>query len=133
MEMKREVAMNIKANADSQPVRVNVVFDMSGLTMDQIADWATSANGMRVWFQNKERPKGHAHLVELSKKTQTVKVPPCGTRLASTLSTDQMLAIILRSKFAKDEAGELEYNEWIEGYESTEEALTAKLMADVNM
>lgn len=132
MKLERSVAMNIKASADSESIRINVIFDLSNLTPDQIADWATSANGIRVWYQNKERPKGHAHLITLSKTTQTVKVPPCGTRMAVTLSNDQMINIILRSKFDKGEEGELEYTEWLEGYETAEEALMAKLVADTD-
>lgn len=122
--VKRNVAMNIKADANSTPIRINVEFDLSELTPEQITDWAVSANGIRVWYQNRERPKGNTHLLELAKRVQTVKVPPCGTRMAATLSNNDMMGLILKRKFASDE----EYMEFVEMYDSIEEALTAKLM-----
>lgn len=89
----REVVMDIKADKESTARRITVEFDLSDLTEDQIADWAVSANGIRVWYQNRERPKGDTHLVALSKTKQTVKVVPCGTRVASvrTMTPEEML------------------------------------------
>lgn len=89
----REVVMDIKASKDGVARRITVEFDLSDLTEDQIADWAVSANGIRVWYQNRERPKGDTHLIALSKVKQTVKVVPCGTRTATvrTLSPEEMI------------------------------------------
>ena len=89
----REVVMDIKASKDDVARRITVEFDLSDLTEDQIADWAVSANGIRVWYQNRERPKGDTHLVALSKVKQTVKVVPCGTRVASvrTMTPEEMI------------------------------------------
>ena len=95
----REVVMDIKADKDSTPRRIKVTFDMSDLTPDQIADWAVSANGIRVHYQNKVRPKGDTYLIELSNtKDLTYKVPPCGTRIASMRepTDDDILAMIAR-------------------------------------
>ena len=98
----------------------NVNLILSNLTPDQIADWATSANGIRVWFQNRERPKGNSHLLELAKKTQTIIVPPCGTRSAASVSTNMAMEIILKSKFATIE----EYDEYVENYDDIEVAFS---------
>ena len=89
----REVVMDIKASKDDVARRITVEFDLSDLTEDQIADWAVSANGIRVWYQNRERPKGDTHLIALSKVKQTVKVVPCGTRVASvrTMTPEEMI------------------------------------------
>ena len=117
MNMKREVAMNIRPTANADPIRINVVFDMSGLSAEQIADWAVSANGVRVWYQNRERPKGIAHLTELSKTTQTVKVPPTGTRVASApLTETQMMGKILETRLGAN------FATYIADYDSIEEA-----------
>ena len=89
----KTVVMGIKANADGIVRRITVDFDLSNLTPEQIAEWAVSANGIRVWYQNRVRPKGDAYLVELSKTTQKVVVPPCGTRssMVQTLTPRQMV------------------------------------------
>lgn len=99
--VKRNVSMDIKAHKDATPRRINVTFDMSKLTDEQIADWAVSANGIRVWFQNRERPKGDEHLIALSKKTDlVVEVPPCGTRVAGVREpNDDDIAKFLAKKF----------------------------------
>jgi len=99
--VKRNVSMDIKAHKDATPRRINVTFDMSKLTDEQIADWAVSANGIRVWFQNRERPKGDEHLIALSKKTDLViEVPSCGTRVASVREpNDDDIAKFLAKKF----------------------------------
>ena len=99
--VKRSVSMDIKAHKDATARRINVIFDMSKLTDEQIADWAVSANGIRVWFQNRERPKGDEHLIALSKKTDlVVEVPSCGTRVASVREpNDDDIAKFLAKKF----------------------------------
>ena len=93
MKNVKTVVMGIKANADGIVRRITVDFDLSNLTPEQIAEWAVSANGIRVWYQNRVRPKGDAYLVELSKTTQNVVVPPCGTRSSTmpTLTPRQMV------------------------------------------
>ena len=119
--MKRLVAMDIRSEAGADKIRINVEFDMSGLTPDQIADWAVSSNGIRVWYQNRERVLGYDHLVKLSKTTQYVKVLPCGTRQVS-ISEEQFLR-----QFAKSEE---RYNALVEKYGSAGQALDAiKAMA----
>lgn len=91
------VKMGISAVKGGVQHLITVEFDLSDLTPQQIAQWAVSANGIRVWYQNRERPKGEAHLIELSKSTQYVKVPPCGTRTGRAPTPDEAIELLVRS------------------------------------
>ena len=119
--LKREIAMNIRYKDGADPVRVNVEFDMSNLTREQLADWCVNASSLRVNFQNKVRPKGHAYLVELGKTTQRITVQPCGTRVPAELSEAAMMFKILEKRIGSAE----EATKYVADYDTVEEAFEA--------
>jgi len=115
----REVAMNIRYKDGADPVRVNVQFDLSDLTREQLADWCVNASSLRVSYQNRERPKGLEHLKALSKTTQKVKVQPCGSRTPAQMSESAMMALLLERKLGDA------FGKYIAKYDSVEDAFLA--------
>lgn len=115
-KLVRKVAMDIREKTGADPVRINVEFDLSGLTREQLADWCVNASSLRVNYQNKIRPKGRAELVKLSKMEQKVVVKPCGVRSIEELSEEQMMGKLLERQLGTD------YATYIEQFDTINEA-----------
>jgi hypothetical protein len=88
MPKNRLVAMDVSPDNESDAIRLNVDFNFSALTDEQVIDWALSA--VKVWYAGRVRPKGESHLRALSKTTQVIQVPPTGTRIV-TITDDAYL------------------------------------------
>lgn len=97
--VKKIIAMDIRPSAGATPVRVNVEYDFSNASVQDVVDWAVHASGLRVAFQNRVRPKGEAYLKSISGTTQVVKVERPGTRESGMPSHETMLRQILGEKF----------------------------------
>lgn len=97
----RRVAMDIRPREGADPIRINVDFDMTNLTREQLADWVVHTSSARVYYQNKNRPKGEEHLRNLSKTTQTYVLQPCGTKAPSMTAEELMVSVLGRATAEK--------------------------------
>lgn len=115
-KLLRTVYMEIRPSAGEDPIKIKVVFDMTNLTREQLADWVVNASSARVNFQNKNRPKGRAHLLALAAQGEVLYVlQPCGTKTV-TMSAEEMLVAFLGADTA---------NMLIEKFGSAEKAKAA--------
>jgi hypothetical protein len=115
----RNVAMDVRWRAGEDPVRINVEFDLTNLTREQLADWCVNASSLRVNYQNKVRPKGLAHLKELAKTVQKVVVQPCGTRTPAEISEEEAMRALLKRKLGSA------YDSYVSMYDTITSAFIA--------
>lgn len=93
-KLTRRISMDIRPREGADPIRINVIFDMTDLTREQLADWVVNASSARVHYQNKNRPKGEGHLRNLAKVEQTYVLQPCGTKQA-VMTAEELLVNFL--------------------------------------
>ena len=99
MDWKKTVAITCSYNEEAKKAKdfitVDVVFDFTTLTEDEILEWLVNGQSPRVYVQGILRKLTRREFNALNKTTYTVVIKPTGTRGARGISREQALRTIL--------------------------------------
>lgn len=101
MELKKEVAVNTKMFQGDDAIRTNLTIDASNLTVEEMFEYVIDSAVIK-WQSAIRRKKDSV----IPAKAVYV-VPKPGTRAVATMSDDEMLAKLLKSKTPEQIMAEL--------------------------
>ena len=99
MDWKKTVAITCSYNEEAKKAKdyitVDVVFDFTTLTEDEILEWLVNGQSPRVYVQGILRKLTRREFNALNKTTYTVVIKPTGTRGARGISKEQALKKVI--------------------------------------